>query len=158
MVLGLSLYPSPDQANVQLSLPGYRCQVEDGRFVQELLAPPVAPHTAGPAEQTWVEEVPLPLGGFSSQWAPWELESADLASVLLCPRQHSTNPHLHDAAEASSPRHEIFMPVSKRAPAQQIYMSLPCPSTCTQAICAAERAAMGSAVRSRQIQAADLCL
>jgi len=77
--------PLPDPANVQLTLPGRCWQAEDGRFVRELLAPPVAPHTAGPAEQAWAKEVPSPLGVFSSQPAPRALESADLGSVLLHP-------------------------------------------------------------------------
>lgn len=71
-LVGLSLHPSPARANVQLSLLGYCCWVEEGRFVQELLAPPVAPHTAGPAEQRWAKEVPLPLasllGGLPGTW------------------------------------------------------------------------------------------
>lgn len=84
-LVGLSRYPSLDQASAQLSLLEYCCQVEDGRFVQELLAPLAAPRPAGPAEQRWAEEVPLPSGGFSSRWASWELGSADPGSVLLCP-------------------------------------------------------------------------
>ena len=93
-LVGLSLHPSPAQANVQLPLPGYCCRVEDSRLVQELLAPPVAPRAAGPAEQTWAEEVPLPLGGFSSRWAPWELERADLGSVLLRPWNCTVQSHI----------------------------------------------------------------
>lgn len=92
---GLSLYSSRDQANVQLSLPGYCCQVEGGRFVWELLAPPVAPHTAGPAEQMWAEEAPLPLGGCSSWWAPWELKSAaDLGSLSFCVPDSTVQIHI----------------------------------------------------------------
>lgn len=62
---------------------------------------------------------------------PWD--PSHLGSVLLCPLQHNANPHLHHAAEASSPCHEIFMPTSKRGPAQHI-----CVPLCRQTICAAE--------------------
>lgn len=71
------------------------------------------------------------------------MESADLGSVLLCPWQRRANPHLQGAAEASSPRPEIGAPVSKRAPAQQIRVSLPCPPP-TLALRGAARAAAGS--------------
>lgn len=159
---GLSLYSSPDEANVQLSLLGYCSQVEDGRFVRELLAPPVAPHTAGPAEQMWAEEAPLPLGGFSSWWAPWELESAaDLGSLSFC------------VPDSTAQIHICMMPMKHRLPVMKYSCLSPKglqhgksmrpsrarpPPPRTQAICAAEGVAVGSAVRSRQIQAADLCL
>lgn len=82
---------------------------------------------------------------------------ADLGSVLLHPRQLNADPHLRDATEASSPCHEILMPSPKELQRRKSPRP-PVPPPRAQAVCAAGRAAVGSAGRSGLIQAADSCL
>lgn len=59
-------------------------------------------------------------------------QSGGKGTVLLCPRWHSTNPPLCVMLlKHPSPCHEIFMPFSKQAPAQQICTALPSPAPFT---------------------------
>lgn len=81
----------------------------------------------------------------------------DLGSVLLCPKQLNADPHLRDAAEASSPCHEILTLSPKGLQCSKSPRP-PMPPTPHTAICAAGRVAAGSAGSPGQIQAADFCL
>lgn len=149
----LPYYLPPGQANLQFSLLGYCFQVKSGRYVQELMAPPVAHCTIGLAEKkgVWPQEVPLPLGAFSSQWTSWKLEMLTwgLFSFVL----YSTM-QIHICNMLKHP-----LPVMKYScppPKGVQHSKSVCPSTDRQSVL--QNVAMGFAVRSSQTQTADFCL
>lgn len=112
----------------------YLCQVDNGRFLQELhhlwlLVLLELQSKCGQMRLLCPRWASLCVSVESECWCGVSLEGKALS---FCVPDGTAQIHLCVMLlKHPSPCHEIFMPFSKQAPAQQIYMSLPSPAPFT---------------------------